>query len=97
MAVSPPAEPASIVSTAIMPIRKAPLPEAASVEPGLNPNQPRNRMKQPKNAIVMLWPGIEFDEPSLLYLPILGPRTIAPARPIQPPTACTTVEPAKSE
>ena len=39
--------PASIVFTAMVPMRRLPLPEAPSVEPGLNPNQPKARMKQP--------------------------------------------------
>ena len=39
--------PASIVLTAIEPMRRLPLPDAPSVEPGLNPNQPKARMKQP--------------------------------------------------
>ncbi len=39
--------PASIVLTATEPMRRLPLPEAPSVDPGLNPNQPKARMKQP--------------------------------------------------
>ena len=50
MALSDAAAPASIVFTAMMPMRRAPLPEAASVLPGLNPNQPNARMKQPSMA-----------------------------------------------
>ena len=42
-----PAMPASIVLTAMQPMRRLPLPDAPSVEPGLNPNQPKARMKQP--------------------------------------------------
>ncbi len=64
--------------------------------PGLKPNQPKARMKQPVMASVKLWPGMLFGEPSLLYLPMRGPSTMAPARPIQPPTECTTPLPAKS-
>ena len=41
-------------------------------------------------------PGIGMVLPSL-YLPIRGPRISAPARAAQPPTECTTVEPAKVE
>ncbi len=68
----------------------------ASVLPGLKPNQPKARMKQPRTPIGMLWPGIGFAEPSLLYLPMRGPSTIAPASAVTPPTMCTTDEPAKS-
>src|SRR5881396_2096933 len=53
-------------------------------------------MKQPRTPIGMLWPGIGFAVPSLLYLPIRGPSTIAPASAVTPPTMCTTDEPAKS-
>ena len=69
---------------------------AANVEAALKPNQPNSRMKQPSMAIGMWWPGSVFGEPSLLYLPMRGPSTSAPARPATPPTACTTPEPAKS-
>src|SRR5882672_7604269 len=87
---------ASIVATATMPMRRLPLPEAPKVEPGLKPNQPKARMKQPNRPRTRLWPGIGLTEPSLLYLPSRGPSTIAPARADQPPMACTTPEPAKS-
>ena len=64
--------------------------------PGLKPNQPKARMNVPRIARIWLWPGIVLAEPSLLYLPIRGPSTIAPARAHQPPTEWTTPEPAKS-
>ncbi len=85
-----------MVTTATMPIRRAPLPEAPNVLPGLKPNQPKARMNVPRMARIRLWPGIVLAEPSLLYLPIRGPRTIAPASAHQPPTEWTTPEPAKS-
>jgi hypothetical protein len=44
----------------------------------------------------MLCPKIGLMEPSLRYLPIRDPRSSTPARAAQPPTECTTVEPAKS-
>ncbi len=69
---------------------------AARVEAALKPNQPNSRMKQPSMAIGMWCPGNVLAEPSLLYLPMRGPRTIAPARPATPPTAWTTPDPAKS-
>ena len=42
------------------------------------------------------WPGMARGLPSLSYLPMRGPRMMAPMRAAQPPTLCTTVEPAKS-
>ena len=73
------------------------LGSAAIVEPGLNPNQPSHSTKQPMTADVMLWPGIAFTLPSGPYLPRRGPSTRMPASAAQPPTLCTTVEPAKSQ
>ena len=55
-----------MVLTATIPIRKSP---PAKVEPGLNPNQPKARIKVPMMAIGILWPGIVFTVPSLPYLP----------------------------
>ncbi len=69
---------------------------AAMVEPGLNPNQPSQRMKTPSEAIGIEWPGIGLTFPFLENLPILGPTKIAPIRASQAPVECTTVEPAKS-
>src|SRR5207245_11151579 len=77
IALSDAAGPASIVLTAMRPMRRAPLPEAAKVLPGLNPNHPNARMKQPRMATVMLWPGMKFGDPSLLYFPMRALRTIA--------------------
>src|SRR5215207_6842355 len=65
-------------------------------EPGLKPNQPKNRMIVPSTPIGILWPGMVFALPSLLNLPIRGPSTIAIARPTAPPVMWTTPEPAKS-
>src|SRR5215510_15849842 len=53
-----PVIPASIVLTATDAARRPPLPDIASVEPGLKPNQPNARMKQPHNTHMMSWPGI---------------------------------------
>src|SRR5262245_40564557 len=90
--IAPEAE-ASIVLTAITEMRRS---APASVLPGLKPNQPNARMKHPSAAMGMLWPGIGLGVPSLLYLPMRAPSTIAPARAVTPPTMCTTEEPAKS-
>jgi hypothetical protein len=68
----------------------------ASCEPPLKPNQPSHRMNVPSVASARFEPGIGLTLPSL-YLPRRGPSTITPARAAQPPTECTTVEPAKSE
>src|SRR5262245_50076866 len=70
---------------------------AAIVEPGLNPNQPSHRTKQPMTPEVMLWPGIGLTLPPGPYLPRRGPSTRMPASAAQPPTLCTTVDPAKSQ
>ena len=53
-----PVHPASMVSTAMVPMRKLPAAEAPSVLPGLNPNQPKARMKQPISTAEMSWPMI---------------------------------------
>ena len=58
-------QPASMVFTAMVPIRKLPFAEAPSVLPGLNPNQPKARMKQPISTAETSWPMIGLLEPSL--------------------------------
>src|SRR5262245_52766194 len=65
-------------------------------EPGLKPNQPKNRMIVPSTPSGMLCPGIVLALPSLLNLPMRGPSTMAIASPTAPPVICTTPEPAKS-
>ena len=59
----------------------------AMVLPGLNPNQPSQRISPPRNTSAMLWPGMGLTVPSDLYLPSRGPSTRIPARPDHPPTA----------
>src|SRR6266540_7431664 len=51
-----------------------------SVEPGLNPNQPNQRMITPSVVYAMLCPGIAFGFPSWSNFPIRGPSRSAPAR-----------------
>ncbi len=69
---------------------------AESVDPGLNPYQPNQRITPPMAAIVRSWGG-RGPPPSRLNLrPSRGPKTMAPASAMKPPTVCTTVEPAKS-
>src|SRR5688572_9131231 len=84
---------AVFVVMAISPMATASRP---IVLPGLNPNQPNHRTKQPIVAAIMLWPGIGLTLPSAEYLPIRGPSIQAPTRAAQPPIECTWVEPAKS-
>jgi hypothetical protein len=93
IAATAPAAEASMVFTATTEMRRS---VAARVEPGLNPNQPNARMKVPSSAIGRLCGASRFELPSLLNLPSRGPITIAPARPVKPPMAWTTPEPAKS-
>src|SRR6266850_5969282 len=97
MAPKLPAMPASIVFTATDPIRRLPLPDAPSVDPGLKPNQPKARMKQPVSTITMSCPIMALDLPCRVYLPMRGPTIIAKASALRPPTECTTPEPAKSQ
>ena len=66
------------------------------VLPGLKPNQPSHKMKQPIVAAVMLWPGMAWGLPSAEYLPMRGPSMYTPTSAAQPPIECTCVEPAKS-
>src|SRR5947209_6421337 len=96
MAPNVPVQPASIVVTAMVPIRRLPLAEAPSVLPGLNPNQPKARMKQPIRTADMSCPMIGLAEPSRLNLPMRGPTIRHTASAVSPPTECTTPEPAKS-
>ena len=68
----------------------------ASCEAPLKPNQPSHRMKVPRVASGMDEPGIGITRPSE-YLPRRAPRMMAPVSAAQPPTECTSVDPAKSE
>src|SRR5690349_9999499 len=96
MAEQPPAAPANNVLTEAITARLRNPPRKPSEEPGLKPNQPKNRMIVPKTPMVILPPGIVLAEPSLLNLPMRGPSTIAPAKATHPPIICTGPEPAKS-
>ena len=88
-----PVQPASIVSTAIEPMRRLPFVEAPRVLPGLNPNHPNARMKQPISTAEMSCPMIALLEPSRLNFPIRGPTIKQTASAVIPPTACTTPSP----
>ena len=87
---------AMLVVTNTRDATSAPPPDSATVEPPLKPNQQNHRMKQPRAPSVREWPGIARALPSLVYLPIRGPRIAAPTKAATPPTICTAVEPAKS-
>ena len=88
MAAIEPAAAAKLVLTAIEAVSAF----AAVVLPGLNPNQPNHNINVPNAASVKLCPGIALGFPSAVYLPILGPRTTAPAKATHPPIECTTVD-----
>src|SRR5260221_777365 len=90
----PPAHAAIVVLAATRPIPSQSIAE--SVEPGLNPYQPNQRMTPPMAPQVRSCAGIGPPPSRLNVRPRRGPRAIAPARAIMPPTVCTTVEPAKS-
>ena len=92
VAARQPAAAAMLVFSATRPIA---FTSTAIVLPGLNPNQPSQRMNVPSVAKPMLWAGIGFTLP-FLYLPMRGPRISTPVSAAQPPMLCTTVEPAKS-
>ena len=66
-----------------------------TVLPGLNPNQPIQRMKTPSVAMVRLCPRMARGFP-FLYFPMRGPTSAAPTSASHPPTECTTADPAKS-
>src|SRR5947209_20336314 len=86
-----------MVFTAIDPIRRLPFAEAPKVLPGLNPNHPKARIKQPINTAEISWPMIALLEPSRLNFPFRGPMINATANAVNPHTACTNPEPAKSQ
>src|SRR5262249_3374206 len=88
-----PATAARFVLTATIEIRRSVAP---SVEPGLKPIQPNNKIKVPVTTNARLWAGNATGLPSRVYFPSRGPRMTASAIAQKPPTACTTVEPAKS-
>src|SRR5260370_25631235 len=86
-----------MVLTAIDPILRLPAAEAPSVLPGLNPNHPNARIKQPISTAEISCPMIALLDPSRLNLPIRGPMIRVTAKAVIPPTAWTTPDPAKSQ
>ena len=84
IAPNTPAAAARFVLSATYAKKPTPPKSTESVEPGLNPNQPNQRIKTPSVVNAMLCPGIGWGFPST-YLPIRGPRSRAPARPARAP------------
>src|ERR1700730_3389117 len=93
IAAAEPATAARFVFTAITEMRRSVAPR---VEPGLKPIHPNRRMKVPVTTKAKLCAGKTRALPSGPYLPRGGPRMMAKAMATNPPTAWTTVEPAKS-
>src|SRR5215813_11449315 len=93
IAAADPATAARFVFMAIPEMRRSVAPR---VEPGLKPIQPKRRMKVPVTTKATLCAGKARGLPSESYLPSRGPRMMASAMAQKPPTAWTTVEPAKS-
>src|SRR5690606_16163704 len=74
---------------------KALSPLIANSDPPLNPNHPIQSINTPNAPYIILCPGMALEFPSV-YFPSLGPTIEAITSAAQPPTAWTTVEPAKS-
>src|ERR1700710_131564 len=90
----PPVHAAKVVFIATRPTPAASMIE--SVEQGLKPYQPNQRIKPPTTAMVRSCGSIGPPPSRLNLRPILGPSMMAPAMATHPPIECTTVEPAKS-
>ncbi len=69
---------------------------AFRVEPGLNPNQPSQRISTPSPNSGIECPGIARGLPSGPYLPLRGPSSSSAASAPVAPIRWTAVEPAKS-
>ena len=92
-AATTPAAAARLVTTTTSAKRP---PIAPRVEPGLNPNQPSQRISTPRPTSGIECPGIARGLPSFVYLPIRGPSSSSAAKAPVAPIRWTTVEPAKS-
>src|SRR5580765_823362 len=93
-ATRPPVHAASVVFIATRPAPALSMIE--SVEQGLKPYQPNQRIRPPMTAIVRSCGGIGPPPSRLNLRPSLGPSMMAPAIATHPPIECTTVEPAQS-
>src|SRR6185369_4772996 len=94
IAARPPVHAASVVFVATRPTPALSMIE--SVEQGLKPYQPNQRIKPPMTAIVRSCGGIGPPPSRANLRPNLGPSMMAPAIATHPPIEWTTVEPAKS-
>src|SRR5207248_6370714 len=90
----PPAQAAIVVLAATRPMPEKSI--ADRVDPGLNPYQPNHRITPPMAPHVRSCGGVGPPPSFLNFLPSRGPRAMAPARAMKPPTVWTTVDPAKS-
>src|ERR1700723_431796 len=93
MAAAEPGTAETFVLMATTEMRKSVAP---SVEPGLNPIQPNSKINVPVTTNTMLCAGNARGFPSGPYLPSLGPNITDSAMAQNPPTPCTTLDPAKS-
>src|SRR5437764_11843285 len=90
----PPAQAAIVVLAATRPRPEKSM--ADRVDPGLSPYQPNHRITPPMAPHVRSCGGVGPPPSFLNFLPSRGPRAMAPARAMKPPTVWTTVDPAKS-
>src|SRR6476620_3740801 len=94
IAARPPIHAARVVFVATRPTPALSMIE--SVEQGLKPYQPNQRIRPPMTAMVRSCGGIGPPPSRVNLRPNLGPSMMAPAIATHPPIECTTVEPAKS-
>jgi hypothetical protein len=64
----------------------------ANCDPGLKPNHPNHKINTLRHLTLNCVQVLHL--PSVLYFPILGPTKAAATNDAQPPTECTTLEPA---
>src|SRR5271155_5833867 len=93
IAAADPATAARFVLIATTAMRRSVAPR---VEPGLNPIQPNSKINVPLTTNTMLCAGNARGFPSGPYLPSRGPNMTDKAIAQNPPTPCTTLDPAKS-
>jgi hypothetical protein len=93
IAAADPATAARFVLIATTEMRRS---VAAKVDPGLNPIHPNSNMNVPVTTKTMLCAGKARGFPSGPYFPKRGPKITESAIAQNPPTPCTTLDPAKS-
>src|SRR5205085_10080317 len=94
IATIPAAHAANVVFAATRPIPAK--SSADSVDPGLNPYQPNQRITVPIAPRFRSCGGRGPPPSRLNFRPSRGPSTMAPASAMNPPTVWTTVAPAQS-